>query len=183
MNKQLQDLFAELETTQKQFWNISKEVGLFLQDLIIQNNLKTVLEIGTSNGYSGLHLASALQKTNGHLYTIESNFKKRYPLAQANFQKSGLTNISLILGHAPEAIPEQPTNFDLAFFDATKCEHLLYYNALKDRISPSGFIITDNYLSHHQELQSFAEAIKNDPQWTTEESSLGTGLLIAQKLQ
>lgn len=180
MNNTVANLLQELEATRNQFWNITPEVGQFLRDLIIKHNLQTVLEIGTSNGYSALHLASALTQTGGHLYTIESNFKKRFPLAQENIKKSGLTNITLILGHAPEAIPAMPEKFDLAFFDATKKEHLKYFHALENRINPGGYIVTDNIHSHPEALAPFIETITQNPHWQTEEIALGTGLLLAQ---
>lgn len=181
MNESVKQLLQELEKTREQFWNITPEVGQFLYDLMIENKYQTALEIGTSNGYSAIWLASALEQNGGHLYTIESNFKKRYPLAQENFQKSGLTNIHSILGHAPEAIPTEPKKFDFAFFDATKHEHLDYFQELKSRINPGGTIITDNIDSHRQELQSYIDTVKKEPGWQTTENSLGTGLLISQR--
>lgn len=176
----IKTLLKELEKTRADFWNITPEVGEFLANLIIEKNFQTVLEIGTSNGYSALHLGQALTKTGGHLYTIESNFKKRFPLAQSNITKSGLTNITLILGHAPEAIPKQPEKFNMAFFDATKAEHLHYFQNLKNRITPGGLIITDNLHSHPEALKPFVETIKQTPHWQTAELPLGTGLLLAE---
>ncbi len=182
MNNEINQLLKDLEKTRQTFWNITPEVGEFLANLIIEHNFQTVLEIGTSNGYSALHLARALTKTGGHLYTIESNLKKRFPLAQETFAKSGLTNITLILGHAPEAIPKTPEKFDLAFFDATKKEHLKYFQTLENRINKGGYIITDNIHSHPEALAPFIETIKKTPNWQTTELPLGTGLLLAKFL-
>jgi len=181
MNKNLQLLLRELEKTRETYWNITPEVGQFLNDFIRKHNYKTVLEIGTSNGYSGLWLAEALSHNGGTLYTIESNAKKRFPLGQATFAASGLTNIKQILGHAPEAIPTEPENFDLAFFDATKHEHLEYFQAISQRIRPGGAIITDNIDSHRKELESYIQSVQDTPGWTSSENPLGTGLLISIK--
>ena len=139
------------------------------------------MEIGTSTGYSGIWLALGLNETGGHLYTIESHKKERYQIAQENFRKSGLKNITSILGHAPEDLPLEPKFFDMAFFDATKNEHLSYFLALKDRINPGGTIITDNIASHRNELQNYIDEIAKTPGWESEERQLGTGLLISRK--
>ena len=80
----LPQLLRKLEKTRETYWNITRETGFFLQDLILTRQYKDALEIGTSNGYSALHLGQALKKTGGQLWTIESNYKKRFPLAQAN---------------------------------------------------------------------------------------------------
>lgn len=179
MKKQISKLLKTLEKTSGTYWNIPRATGQFLNLLIKNQNYKTVLEIGTSNGYSGIWLAEALSQTGGHLYTMESNKKIRFYLAQKNFQKSGLKNITQILGHAPEDLPQTPKNFDLIFLDATKEEYLSHFEALKNRVNKRGMILADNLNSHRTTLSAFVEAAKNEPGWKTFELNLGTGLLLS----
>ncbi|HPT40789.1 MAG TPA: hypothetical protein PLG15_00210, partial [Candidatus Gastranaerophilaceae bacterium] len=75
-----QKVLEELEKTSKDFWNISRQTANFLNMLIKISGTKNVLEVGTSNGYSGIWLASALKKTGGRLTTIEF-YEKRIELA------------------------------------------------------------------------------------------------------
>lgn len=178
MKKQILQLLKSLESTSDTYWNVPRATGQFLNLLIKNQNYKTVLEIGTSNGYSGIWLAEALNQTGGHLYTMESHKKIRFYLAQKNFQKSGLKNITQILGHAPEAIPTTPEKLDLAFFDATKEEYVLFFHVLKNRIKKGGMIIADNLFSHAKALKSFTKEIRSDSNWKVFELNLGTGLLI-----
>jgi predicted O-methyltransferase YrrM len=70
-------------------WNVPYEDGKVLHDLIIKNNYKRALEIGTSTGHSGIWIAWALSKTNGRLITIEID-KDRYRRALGNFKKAGV---------------------------------------------------------------------------------------------
>ncbi|PIZ75474.1 hypothetical protein COY05_03880 [Candidatus Peregrinibacteria bacterium CG_4_10_14_0_2_um_filter_38_24] len=189
MLPKIKNLLNKLALTRETFWNIHEEVGEFLNLLIISQKYKTVLEIGTSNGYSGIWLAEALSQVaktsktkSPHLYTIESNLKKRFPLATENFKKAGLSKyITQILGHAPEVIPKTPHKFNLAFFDATKYEHILYWNAVKHRINKGGTIIVDNITSHKEALKNFTKEVQKDKSFTTITLPLGTGLLIAVK--
>jgi predicted O-methyltransferase YrrM len=51
--------------------NIPDVDGKLLYDIIIKNNYKSALEIGTSTGHSGIWIAWALSKTDGKLVTIE----------------------------------------------------------------------------------------------------------------
>ena len=182
MKAKILSLLRELEKTSKQFWNISPETGAFLNTLIRDRDYTGVLEIGTSNGYSGIGLAEALSHTGGKLHTIESNFKKRYKLGQESFKKSGLNNITHISGHAPEDLPKTPRYFDLAFFDATKEEHLSYWEVLHKRIKKGGCIITDNAVSHQKALSPYIKAVKNTPNWETTLLQLGTGLLVSTRI-
>ena len=105
---------------------------------------------------------------------MESN-RERFFLAEKTFEKSGLKNITQILGHAPEAIPHSSKKFDLIFLDATKYEHPLYLKALLPRLKKGGMIITDNATSHKSELKEFfAKTKKLNPILLP----LGHGLLV-----
>ena len=70
-DEQTENKLAELESTQKDFWNISRITGEFLYSLIIANKTKSAIEVGTSNGYSGIWIGKALKRTGGVLRTIE----------------------------------------------------------------------------------------------------------------
>lgn len=182
MKKALDDLLKSLEETQSKFWNISRATALFINTIIKESGYKTALEIGTSNGYSGIWIAEALSHVDGHLYTMESHRKGRYSLGEENFKKSGLQKyITHILGHAPEAIPPFPETFDFIFLDATKEEYVEHFDALEGRIKKGGMIVADNLYSHPVPLKPFVDKIKSTSGWETCEIEIGTGLLIATK--
>lgn len=176
-------IFTTLKSLQKTidtYWNIGEHSGQFLNLLIKSINCKTALEIGTSNGYSGIWITEALAENNGRLYTIESHKKKRFSLATTNFKKAGLTkNITQILGHAPEAIPYTPKFFDLILMDATKYEYCEYLKALTSRTKKNSIIIADNVVSHQKELNSFIKKISASKNFKTFLLNIGKGLLIA----
>ena len=71
-----ENILAGLEETQKQFWNISRVTAEFLYTLIRAEKAKNVVEVGTSNGYSGIWLGNAVKSIGGHLTTIEFWDKK-----------------------------------------------------------------------------------------------------------
>lgn len=184
MRKKVLELLAELEKNRTTFWNIAPEVGFFLHQLILNSDIKTILEIGTSNGVSAIYMAEALrEKGVGHLYTIESHKKLRFHLATENFKKANLTPyITQILGHAPDVIPPTPKKFDLIFLDATKYEHPLYLDAIIQRLNKNGLIITDNAISHKEELKPYFEKLKKLKTFDTHLLDIGSGLLISTKI-
>jgi predicted O-methyltransferase YrrM len=187
MKPKVQALLTKLEKTAKLFWNIPPETGLFLNNFIRLNKPANVLEIGTSNGYSAIWIAEALSqnttsKTKPQLYTIESNEKLRFPLAQKNIAKAGLqANVTQILGHAPEAIPPKPRKFDLIFIDATKYEHIDYLKALIPRTRKGSTIITDNAISHKKELKPYLKKVAKLKNFETHLLDIGSGLLISTR--
>jgi predicted O-methyltransferase YrrM len=166
-------LLLQLEKTANKFWNVSREAGEFLYTFTRAINAKNVLEIGTSNGYSGIFLAQACKK----LYTVESH-AKRFALATQTFKKAKLTHkIKQVKGHAPEILPSIRAKFDLAFFDATKYEHESYLKAVLPKINKGGYIIVDNVESHAPAFKSFiAKTKKFSPFYVP----IDAGLLIME---
>ncbi len=65
LDKTTQEVLLGLEKTQKDFWNVPRVTGQFLNSLVRAQDAKNVLEIGTSNGYSGIWLGLALKALAG----------------------------------------------------------------------------------------------------------------------
>ena len=95
--------------------NVSITDGRILYDLVLENDFKRAVEIGTSTGHSAIWIAWALSKTGGKLITIEID-KERYLKAKANFKKAGLEDyIDARLGDAHKIVPRLQGKFDFVF--------------------------------------------------------------------
>ncbi len=93
-----------MKKTAKQYTNIAPENGQFLSILIRSIHAQNVLEVGTSNGYSTIWLAAALEEIDGRLITLESN-PKRAEEAQAHLIEAGLSRIvDIRVGNALDEI-------------------------------------------------------------------------------
>ena len=175
------NVMAELEKTQKEFWNVPRQTGVMLNMFIKMMNVKNALEIGTSNGYSGLWLSKALKETGGHLTTIEF-YEKRQSIAIENFKTCGVNDIiTAIQGSAImilENLPED-VKYDFVFIDANKQEYIKYFNLIKPHLTTKCFIAADNILSHEEKVKPFVEAINNDDEFQYEILELPGGLLTA----
>src|SRR4030065_1168476 len=98
--------FLDEYKSQWQDMNIPYRDGELLYDLIIKNNYKSALEIGTSTGHSAIWIAWALSKTGGKLITIEID-KERHSQALANFEKAGISEyIDARLADAHQLVTE-----------------------------------------------------------------------------
>lgn len=143
--------------------NVPAVDGRFLYDLIIENGYKKGLEIGTSNGYSGLWVGLALKQNGGKLTTLEIN-----PLAAAeareNFKKAGLDQvIEVRTADALEEIPKVPGTFDFIFIDAWKPDYHKYLQLVRNRVVEGGVITAHNTTSSQRQMRNFLNAIQNDP--------------------
>ena len=174
---------AELEVTQKDFWNIPRKTGVLINMFIKMMNAQNVLEVGTSNGYSGLWIAKALKETGGKLTTIEY-YDKRQSIAIENFRKCGVNDIVRCLqGSACDVIREldESERFDFVFIDANKREYVEYFKLVKPHLTPKAMIVADNIISHSEKVQTFVDAIDADDEFQYEIVEVPGGILTAYR--
>lgn len=176
-------ILAELEKTQKDFWNIPRKTGVLMNMFIKMMNAKSALEIGTSNGYSGLWLAKALKTTGGKLTTIEY-YDKRQSIAIENFKTCGVFDIVRPLqGSACDVIKsfDESEKFDFVFIDANKREYVDYFNLIKPHLSEKAMIVADNITSHAEKVQTFIDAVDADDEFQYEIVEVPGGILVAYR--
>lgn len=179
----------ELEATQKEFWNIDRATANFLNMLIKIHNSKNVLEIGTSNGYSGIWLASALKETGGKLTTIEF-WDKRQSVARNHFKNLGLDDIIepklgsalIILDEIAAELKEGAREpFDVVFIDANKLEYIQYFHKIDPLLKSGGIIAADNTISHAKKVENYLEELKNHPNYQNQMLFFEAGLFLSFK--
>ncbi len=148
--------------------NVPVEDGRLLRLLTETTNAKNVVEIGTSNGYSGLWFLMALQKTGGHLTTFEID-RNRADQALANFKRAGVEkDVTLVFGNAHENVAELKLDrgIDILFLDADKDGYIDYLEKLIPKLRPGGLVIAHNMNTRQAHLP-FVEAITKNPKLET----------------
>ena len=193
MTESLQVLLSELERfgeandnataeRPRRMLNITRDTGEFLSVLVQATAARRVLEIGTSNGYSTLWLASAARATGGTVTTVElSDYK--VGLARQNFSRSGLaTSITLVQDDAGRVLERAAdASFDLIFLDAERPEYPGWYPHLKRVLRPGGLLVVDNATSHPEQMAPFVALVKADADFTTSLVPVGNGEFLAVK--
>ncbi len=176
-------LLEQLEQTSDKYWNISHQTGNFISMLIKAMNAKNVLELGTSNGYSGLWIADALKYTEGHLTTIEF-WEKRQCLARKYISECGLSEyVTFKIGQAYDVIKDEiDEKFDLVFIDANKQEYIKFFEVIHPLLKKGGVLLADNVLSHAKKVEPFVEAVSNHKEYQVQILDLPDGLLMAYKI-
>ena len=177
----------ELEKTIQDFWNIERASANFLNLTVKMINAKSALEIGTSNGYSGIWIAKALKETGGHLTTIEY-WEKRSSLAIDNFKKAGVGDIiTVITGDAIEILKEMKEKgspkFDFIFVDANKAEYIEYFKSYDSLLNKGGVIISDNILSHYKKTHDFVETLMKHPDYQSQILNFDAGVMVSYKIK
>jgi len=162
--------------------NITRDTGEFLAVLVNALNAKTIVEIGTSNGYSTLWLAAAAHSNGGKVHTIEiSDYK--VSMAKKNFDASGFADvISQIKGDAGDYLKTLTAeSVDLLFLDSDRIQYGQWWDDIKRIIKPKGVIVIDNAISHLSELEEFFQQIESDNELLTCCVAVGKGEFMATK--
>ncbi len=193
MNDALDRLLGELERFGKandgaiserprRMLNITRDTGEFLAVLVRSALAKRVLEIGTSNGYSTLWLASAAAAIGGSVTTVElSEYKAE--LASKNFERSGLSSrIALVREDAGRVLGRSADGaFDFIFLDSERPEYPGWWPELKRVLRPGGLLVVDNAASHAAEVAPFVALVKADPEFATSLVPVGNGEFLAAR--
>jgi len=167
--------------------NIPTSDGQLLHDIIVKNNYKSALEIGTSTGHSGVWIAWALSKTGGKLITVDID-EGRHKQALENFKKAGLSEyIDARLADAHQLVKELKGPFDFVFSDADKDWYKNYFIDVDPKLKAGGCFTAHNiyegrggrggYGGQNEFLQ-YVKSLKN---YETTVNSEGGGISISFK--
>ncbi|SFB17150.1 O-methyltransferase [Algoriphagus aquimarinus] len=169
--------------------------GKMLELFTKMQNPKTILEIGTYTGYSGICMARGLGK-GGKLITLDINDELE-TMVRGFFEESGLAEqIDYRLGNAIEIIPTLPGPFDMVFIDADKNNYARYYELIIDKMNPGGIILADNVLwsgkilveegkkidKDTQAILDFNSMVQNDPRVENALLPIRDGVMMARKI-
>jgi predicted O-methyltransferase YrrM len=175
--------FLESHKNQWHDMNVPGSDGQALYDLIIKNDYKDALEIGTSTGHSAIWIAWAMSKTGGKLITIELN-ERRYKQALKNFEEAGLSEyIDARLADAHELVPKLDGPFDFVFVDADKDWYKKYLDFILPKLEEGGCFTAHNVLNTYMHgIPDFVEYINKHPDLKTNIiHSSGSGISVSYK--
>lgn len=166
--------FLNKNSKHKEYWNISYELGEILEKLVLQNNPKNILEVGTSNGFSTLWMVKSLDE-NSNVYTIEVD-EGRFLEAKDNFEECGVSDrIVQINKEVFDAIEELDKVFDFVFLDGA---HRKYYDIIckleeKNLLTERCLIVADNVISHKHLKETFVDKMSKDYEYEIIEKDSG----------
>lgn len=172
---------------------IDTEVARFISLIIELRDIRSILEIGTSIGYSTTIMAKAIKRKGGKVTTIEYD-ERVVGKAKQNFIRENVGDvIEIVHGDAKEILPTLSTQYDLIFQDADK---MIYPDVYEDCIrllkSDGVFIIDDtlfdiidldekwNYLK--EPINRFNNLLANDSRVKSTILPIGDGVSIAVKI-
>ncbi|MCJ0927484.1 class I SAM-dependent methyltransferase [Acinetobacter lwoffii] len=159
--------------------NIEPESGRFLSMLIRAQQSKSILEIGTSTGYSTLWLAEAARQTQAMITTLEVDAERVIQAKQyaTEIDLADLINFKVI--DAQVYLEAEQEIFDFILLDAERDAYVSYWPHLSRLLkAKGGLLVVDNVISHAAEVEEFIALIQQDPRFIMSIVPIGAGLLM-----
>lgn len=165
-----------------------------IEEVLLKNKPKRILEIGTAVGYSAICFTRYLAE-NGIIETIERD-EERIKKAKENFIMSEVQDkVILHEGDAVEILPTLNEKYDMIFIDAAKGKYPFFLKEALRMLNVGGMIFADNilykgyvmsdYNKHKQRtavrnLREYIKETTENPNLETEILEVGDGLAISR---
>ena len=161
---------------------VGRAVGNFLRALAVGRNAKTILELGTSYGYSTLFLADGARQAGGVVISVDSEQAKQ-DYARDMLARAGLAEfVTFRCGDAIEVLAQEDGPFDLVLLDIWKSLYVDAFEALYPKLSEAGILVSDNMIrpeSAREMARGFREAVKAKSDMQTALLPLGSGIELS----
>lgn len=168
--------------------------GATLRVLAAATTARSVVEVGTGAGVSGLYLLGGMAP-DGILTTIDVEGENQRAAKEA-WGEAGIApaRYRLINGSATEVLPRlRDTAYDLVLVDADKASYAVYYEQALRLLRPGGVVAFDNALWHdrvadpaHRDpetviLRDLGRSVREDDRLVSALLPVGDGLLVATR--
>jgi predicted O-methyltransferase YrrM len=160
---------------------VTPEVGRFLHTLVLATRPRSIVEIGTSGGYSTVWLATAARVVGADVVTLEIDPAK-VGRATASLREAGVDGVATIVeGDAFAYLRERRKPLDFVFLDAEKEDYTAFLELIVPLLPAGGLLVADNLTSHAEELAEFRRRAESDPRLSAVVVPIGRGELIAAR--
>ena len=163
-------------------WSVGRSTAEVLAALVKVHKPLTILELGTSAGYSTIWLARAVKEFGGKVYTMERDPIK-FPIAKETFSRVELEDyITLIEGEISTSIKTWNKRIDFLFIDANKKGYLTYLRQLEPFLVKGSVIVADNIINRADMLKDFVQYVTTSDNYQTSLVTIDQGISISLKV-
>jgi predicted O-methyltransferase YrrM len=129
---------------------VGPDTAQLLHTLIKSAKARSILELGTSYGYSTLWLADAARHTDGRVVSLELAADKAQH-ARATLARAGLADrVDIQVGNALETLSRLTGPFDFVLIDLWKDMYVACLDLVYPKLVPGAFVVADNMIYPEQ---------------------------------
>ncbi len=157
--------------------------GELMGILVRAMQARTILEVGTSFGYSALWLGDAAKATGGVVHTLElAQNKSDY--AREHVRRAGLADhVVFHVGDARTLIAELDGPFDFVLLDLWKDLYIPCFDLFYPKLSKGALVVADNMLEPaavRPDAEAYRKHVRTKPGITSVLLSVGSGIEISR---
>jgi predicted O-methyltransferase YrrM len=160
---------------------IGPETGQLLNILARSLDAPTILELGTSFGYSGIWLGEAARASGGRLITMERHaYKSAYARDMA--EKAGLADVvDFRIGDAVQMTAAIEEGLDFVFLDLWKDLYVPCLEAFYPKLNPGAIVVADNMMMlGNEDVKAYGRAIRAKPGIASVLLPVGSGVEVSR---
>lgn len=162
---------------------VGEDVAVFMNTLIKSAKSKTILEIGTSYGYSTLWLAEAARENHGIVITLEAN-ESKVIYAKHKLNEAGLSEyVDFRVGDALALMKEAKESFDFVLLDIWKDLYLPCFELFYPKLKNKAWVVADNMIFPPQSIEEtkrYQNRIRNTGDFSSVLLPIGSGMELSQ---
>jgi predicted O-methyltransferase YrrM len=165
----------------RQLLAVGPDTGRLINILARSLDAPTILELGTSYGYSGIWLAEAARATGGRLITMElQDYKSAHAREMAT--TAGLADhIDFKVGDAVRMIGELQVTVDFVLVDLWKDLYVPCLEAFLPKLNRGAIIVADNMLRPGgEDVQRYGRAVRAQAGISSVLLPVGTGIEVSR---
>ncbi|WP_109466289.1 class I SAM-dependent methyltransferase [Albibacillus kandeliae] len=161
---------------------VGPKTGRFINILARSLESPTILELGTSFGYSAIWLGEAARATGGRLITMELSPEKSEQARQMS-EKAGLAeHVDFRVGDAVELINTMPERVDFVLVDLWNHLYEPCLAALAPKLNPGAILVADNIRPGDPGTAPYIAALRAIPGMQSVPLPVGSGLEVSRYL-
>jgi predicted O-methyltransferase YrrM len=163
---------------------VGEAVATLMHILVREAEAKTILEVGTSYGYSTVWLADAARGTSGRVITLDVNARKQ-SYARSMLERAGLLDfVAFRCGDALESIDQMKETVDFVLIDLWKDLYIPCFDRVIRKTSPGALIIADNMIfppDNQAMAAAYRAHVRSQPDFDSVLLPAGHGIEVSRR--
>ena len=163
---------------------VGRDAGQFLNILAKTGRASSILEAGTSVGYSTVWLADAAAQNRGRVISTEQ-LPAKHLQARDNLAEAGLLRTTeLHTGDALATIRRHAGPFDFALIDLWKDLYIPVFNTMAPKLAAGALVAADNMVypeSARPQARKYQTHVRGQPGFDSVLVPIGNGIELSRK--
>jgi predicted O-methyltransferase YrrM len=165
--------------------SVGPQAGRLMHLLATAARARTIVELGTSYGYSTVWLADAARETGGKIHSLDLS-QKKVDFAREQLRRAGLEGcVEFHVGDARETLQKLPGPFDFVLVDLWKDLYCTCFELLHPKLAQGALVAADNMLhppGARQHAVAYQKLVRTKGDMDSVLLSIGNGIELSRKL-